>query len=369
MAFKKMAKRRVVNVFSMAFLDAISCGFGAVVLLFMIIHASIDRRSDLELVEIAAEVDRMELKVLAGRKNLVQSKDDLAKLLQDFATLRGMRAQLVSEIESTEEQFDDLTEDSEARREQIEQLRADLADLQSETERLSAASITPEEAGNRIRSFTGDGNRQYLTGLRMGGDRVVILVDTSTSMLDRTLVNILRRRNMPPEQQRAAPKWRQVVNTVDWLTTQIPPGTQVQIIGFAQEATTLIEGSNGEWVTVTDGSELEKGVQALRNMVPSGPSSLVAGIEALRALQPQADNVYLLVDGLPTMGEIRGNRDGVTSRERVDHFYRAIRSAPFAIPFNVILFAMEGDPWAAPLYWELSLRSGGSMLAPSEDWP
>jgi hypothetical protein len=174
---------------------------------------------------------------------------------------------------------------------------------------------------------------------------------------------------MPPEQQRAAPKWRQVVNTVDWLTTQIPPGTQVQIIGFAQEATTLIEGSNGEWVTVTDGSELEKGVQALRNMVPSGPSSLVAGIEALRGLQPQADNVYLLVDGLPTMGEIRGNRDGVTSRERVDHFYRAIRNAPIAIPFNVILFAMEGDPWAAPLYWELSLRSGGSMLAPSEDWP
>lgn len=369
MAFSKMANRRVVNVFSMSFLDAICCGFGAIVLLFMIINANIDRRSDLELVEIAAEVDRMELKVLAGRKNLVQSKDDLSKLLQDFATLRGMRAQLVSEIEDTEQQAAELTDDSESRRKQIEQLRAELAELQSETERLSAASITPEDAGNRIRSFTGDGNRQYLTGLRMGGQRVVILVDTSTSMLDRTLVNILRRRNMSPEQQRAAPKWRQVVNTVDWLTTQITPGTQVQVIGFAETAQTLIEGSGGQWVTVTDGSELEKAVQALRNMAPSGPSSLVAGIKALRELQPQPDNVYLLVDGLPTMGEIRTNREGVTGRERADHFYRAIRDAPFAIPFNVILFAMEGDPWAAPLYWELSLRSNGSMLAPSEDWP
>src|SRR5690606_10578723 len=281
----------------------------------------------------------------------------------------GMRQQLVSEIEDTQEQFSDLTEDSESRREQIERLRAELAELQSETERLSAASITPEEAGNRIRSFTGDGNRQYLTGLRMGGRRVVILVDTSTSMLDRTLVNILRRRNMSPEQQRMAPKWRQVVNTVDWLTTQIPPGTEVQIIGFAEKAETLIEGSDGKWVTVTDGSELEKAVQKLRGMVPSGPSSLIAGINAVRALQPQPDNVYLLVDGLPTMGEIRPNRDGVTGRERADHFYRAIRNAPFAIPFNVILFAMEGDPWAAPLYWELALRSNGSMLAPSEDWP
>jgi hypothetical protein len=120
---------------------------------------------------------------------------------------------------------------------------------------------------------------------------------------------------------------------------------------------------------VTDGSELEKAVQALRNMAPSGPSSLFAGIEATRRLDPQPDNVYLLVDGLPTMGEIRPNREGVTSRERADHFYRALRNLPFGSPFNVILFAMEGDPWAAPLYWELSLRTNGSMLAPSEDWP
>jgi hypothetical protein len=65
----------------------------------------------------------------------------------------------------------------------------------------------------------------------MGGRHVVILVDISTSMLDRTIVNILRRRNMTEEQQRRAPKWQQAVNTVDWLTTQIEAGTNVQIIG------------------------------------------------------------------------------------------------------------------------------------------
>jgi hypothetical protein len=138
----------------------------------------------------------------------------------------------------------------------------------------------------------------------------------------------------------------------------------VQVIGFAEQAASLIADSNGQWVTVTDdGRELENAVAALRNTAPSGPSSLYAAIAALRGLEPRPDNVFLLVDGLPTMGEIRGNRDGVTSGERVDHFYRAIRGAPFAIPFNVILFAMEGDPWAAPLYWELSLRTGGALVA------
>ena len=32
-----------------------------------------------------------------------------------------------------------------------------------------------EEAGQSARDFTGDGNRQYLTGLNLGGNRIVIL--------------------------------------------------------------------------------------------------------------------------------------------------------------------------------------------------
>jgi hypothetical protein len=39
------------------------------------------------------------------------------------------------------------------------------------------------------------------------------------------------------------------------------------------------------------------------------------------------------------------------------------------VPINTILFAMEGDPAAAPGYWLLAIRTGGSMLAPAEDWP
>src|SRR5690606_38688681 len=135
-----------------------------------------------------------------------------------------------------------------------------------------------------------------------GGERVVILVDTSASMLDHALVNVLRRRNMSPEEQRTAPKWRQVVSTVEQLAARIAPGTQVQVIGFAEQASTLIEGSDGQWVTVRDGSELETAVQALRDRVPSGASSLANAFSALRTLRPQPDNIYLLVDGLPTMG-------------------------------------------------------------------
>ena len=364
-----MARKRINNVFSLAFLDAMTCGFGAVILFFMIINANVDQRSTVILDDLSAEVDRMELKVLTGRKNLVQLKQDLAELIEQWAVLRGMRQEIVSEVQQTESEFSIMTADTESQTELIEELRSDLEQLQAETERLSAASITPSDAGNRIRSFIGDGNRQYLTGLRMGGDRVVILVDASSSMLDRTIVNIIRRRNMPLQQQISAPKWQQVVNTVDWLTTQLQPGTQFQVIAFNDTSWSLIEGSDGQWLTVRDGAQLEEAVQALRNMAPSGPTSLHQAFESMRPLDPKPDNIYLLVDGLPTIGEVIPIKAGVTGRERMGHFNRAVRDLPFNVPVNIILYAMEGDPQAAPAYWWLALRTGGSMMAPSEDWP
>jgi hypothetical protein len=346
-----------------------TCGLGAVILLFMIINATIDEQSEVVLEELSSEVDRMELQVLVGRKNLVQVQQELAELIQEWAVLRGLREEIVTEITLTAEEFSDLTADTTAQEEAIERLRSDLDALEDETQRLSAASITPEDAGDRIRSFTGDGNRQYLTGMRMGGENVVILVDASGSMLDRTLVNIFRRRNMPIAQQLVAPKWRQVVDTVDWLTTQLTPGTQFQVIAFNDQAWSLIDGTDGQWLTVTDGSQLDEAVQALGATVPQGPTSLHAAFASMRPLDPKPDNIYLLVDGLPTMGEIIPTRAGVTGRERQGHFNRAARELPFNAPVNVILYAMEGDPQAAPAYWWMALSTGGSMMAPSEDWP
>ena len=47
-----------------------------------------------------------------------------------------------------------------------------------------------------MRGFIGTGDRQYLTGLKVGGNHILLLIDVSASMLDETVVNILRMRNM-----------------------------------------------------------------------------------------------------------------------------------------------------------------------------
>jgi hypothetical protein len=366
-----MSKRRKgeLNVFSMSFLDAITAGFGCVVLLFMLVSANavLDQRTVVE--DREAEARRWELRVLTGQRNLVALREQLERQIREWTALLAVRQGLVTEIEDTESQLATLTQDSEARQAAIERLRRELAELNRQSQELETTQLEEAEDARSLRAFEGEGNRQYLTGLRMGGRYVAILVDTSTSMLDRTIVNILRRRNMSPEQQRRAPKWQQTVNTVDWLTTQIPAGTNVQVIGFNEKATWLIPGTEGKWVTVNDGTELDAPVDALRATYPEGPTSLHAAFNAIKMLDPRPDNIYLLTDGLPTMGEIRPTRAGVRADERLDHFDRAIRQLPVGVPVNTLLFAMEGDPQAAPAYWLLAIRTNGSMMAPSEDWP
>jgi hypothetical protein len=96
--------------------------------------------------------------------------------------------------------------------------------------------------------------------MKMGGSRALILVDASTSMLGRTYVNVVRFRHMKDDKKVRAPKWRHVVDTVDWLTTQIRPGTRFQLYTFNEEVNSVLEGSDGKWIEVRDGSELTRAV-------------------------------------------------------------------------------------------------------------
>ena len=364
-----MARRRPINVISMSFLDAMTCGFGAVILFFMIIAANIDLRQENRLEDRSAEARRLELQVDIGRRNLLRLREQLRARMEAMANTDAERGQIVAEIRRTELEIEELLEDSDTNQDEIELLRADLAVLQAETEQLEADEDVPQAPGTFLREIRGEGYRQYLTGLRMGGDRILILVDVSASMLDSTVVGVLRRRNMTDAAKRRAPKWEQVVATVDWLTAQIPPGSEFQIYAFNSTAWPLIEGTEGQWLTATDSTELDQAVATLRETVPTGATSLHAAFDALNSLNPRPANVYLLVDGLPTMGAVYPTDPGVTGRERLEHFQRAMREVPGSVPINVLLYPLEGDPYSAPAYWTLALETGGSLMAPSEDWP
>jgi hypothetical protein len=363
-----MARRRV-NVFSLSFLDAMTCGFGAVVLFFMIINASFGRQSGRMTAELQGEVDRLEEEVLDGYQNLVEIKNSLREIDQENVLAAGLSRRLIETLEEIQVELATYQDSTLAQREHLNKLKADLKSLEEDVKRLSAAAPSDETPGDRLRTFVGDGDRQYLTGLKVGGRRILFLVDASASMLGDTIVNIVRRRNLPDEVKIRADKWQQALSTADWLTTQIPREAHFQIYTFNTRAGSVMPGTDGQWLDGGDRDVLNEAVQRLRGVVPRDGTSLYHAFKSIETLRPAPDNILLLVDGLPTQGRKPPRRSTVSGKDRVKLFNEAVKELRSSIPINVVLFPMEGDPIAPSAYWKLALGSGGSYMSPSKDWP
>jgi hypothetical protein len=361
--------RKAIEVFSLSFLDAITCGFGAVILVYMIINAGADRRADRATAERRAEVDRLEQVSLEGYKGLVELRNAVRETDDAIRSARGLSARLVEEVSSIREELASQDASGLARRGQLARLSAELRSLEQEFEERARSRPREEPSGDHVRAFVGDGDRQYLTGLKLGGQRILILIDSSASMLGDTIVNVIRRRNLPDDVKIRADKWQQAVRTVDWLTTQLPRSSRFQLYAFDERSRPVVEASAGQWLDAGSAADLERAVDALRSIVPAGGTSLHAAFHAAASLRPAPDNLILLTDGLPTLGEGAADRRTVTGKQRAKHFDQAIRLLPARVPVNVILFPMEGDPLAASAFWKLAVATGGSYLSPAADWP
>jgi hypothetical protein len=364
-----MRKRRGLTVFSLSFLDAMTCGFGAVVLFFMVINASVGLRAERMTSDLSGEVDMLQDEVLDGHKNLVELRNALREIDEAQVRASGLSRRLLESLEEIRVELASYDRTTLASREHIAKLQTDLKSLEEDAVRLSAAAPDDATPGDRTRTFVGDGDRQYLTGLKVGGKRILILVDTSASMLADTVVNIIRLRNMDDADKLRAAKWRQAVMTVDWLTTQIPRDAEFQVYTFGERAGSVVEGTTGRWLDGSDRARLESAVQALRRVVPGGGTNLAGGLATIKDLNPRPDNLILLVDGLPTRDASKPKRRTVSGKRRIKLFNAAIRELPRGFPVNVILFPMEGDPAAPAAFWRLAQGTGGSFMAPSEDWP
>ena len=175
------------------FLDCMCCGFGAVILFFMIINSHSDLTTD-QSMALQAETNRLEIEVLEGRKNLALARTSIQKLETEEREAEDQISVIEALIAELRAELAKYDNDTLAKIERVEKLQSDIKSLEEEVRRLLAAKKEQDALGEQIRSFKGDGDRQYLTGLKLGGDRTLILVDRSASMLHETIVNIIRRK-------------------------------------------------------------------------------------------------------------------------------------------------------------------------------
>lgn len=362
-------RRRKVTVFSLSFLDCICCGLGAVILLFVIVNAKGALRRNEVTTDLRSQVTRLEKEMLEGKKGLIEVRNTLEETLAELVKTQGLSREVTKIIQENKTELAHYEGRTLASKAHINKLKADIKSIEENLKRLEGRSKAQDDYGFKLRRFVGQGDRQYITGLKVSGDRIFILVDASASMLDETIVGIIRRRHLSDEAKLKSQKWQQAVATVDWLTTQLPQSGKFQVYTFNETAVPVLDSTEGVWLDAADVGKLNETVGRLHEVVPQKGTSLLNAFSALRKMNPPPDNILLLVDSLPTMGARKPVRKRVSGKRRLSLFERAAAKLPAGVPVNIILYPMEGDPMAASAFWRLAKDTGGSFFSPSRDWP
>jgi hypothetical protein len=364
-----MRKRRSFEVFTLSFLDCICCGFGAVVLFYTIVQAQAGAQEILRIDQLTGEVRKLEEEVLEGTKNLVLLRNTLEKTDQDAAEAKARALRVAAELKQRREEIPSLDVDSVARREHINKLMADIKSLEEGIKKLQGGALDKGPAGTRVKAFRGRGDRRYISSLKMKGKRIMVLLDTSASMMDEDVAKILRLRNQPEAMRRSALKWRRALDMVEWLSAQLPDNSEFQVYGFNTKAKAVLADTHGKWLSSSDPRVINNVLTAARAITPSDGTSLVNAFLTLRTIEPQPDQIVLITDGLPTQGSVPPSRKFINARDREKLFNDAMKTMTRDLPIDVVLLPMKGDLPAANAYWQLARRTGGSYVVPSRDWP
>lgn len=347
-------KKRDFETFNLSFLDVMCCGFGAVILIFLLIDHS--RKEALEsadaqqimIVDVEDLIDQTKQKVNLLEVESSQTKastiQETKKIVELLKTIQKTRTALVKNSEKQT------------------QIKKEAALLEEKL-----AKLPPDEAPTPAR-FVTKRTHQELEALDLNGKRMVILFDRSASMLDDDLVNIILRRNGSEEAKRSAPKWQRALRMLDWLETKLSASTYFQIYPFNTKATPPIPQHANKWIRFDKGETFRQIVDQIKTMVPAEGTSLYHAFAKVKTLSPAPDSLLLITDSLPTQG-FRPSTGKVSGTKRVNHFLQAIRLLPKRMKVNTILLPMEGDPMAAPSYWDLATATQGSFITPSADWP
>ena len=331
-----------------------ACGLGAVVLLFLIVkhHAgtAIEPAADTRAAEHAARLKALgaEAAALAARIEQERRRNSTQRAQQ--ASADAARAQL-AELEQA-----------------VQQAAARNAALGAQLKSIDARQATdPIEDRSQ-------GEEEYLLGLRVEGPRIAILLDRSASMTDVQLIDVISLKVRSDAAKQQGPKWQRTLRTTRWLLQRAPAGSEVAVVAFNDQAHVL----GGGWGAGRDQAVLTTLAQELAQLVPTGPTNLEAGLRALSELKPAATNVYVVTDGLPTQalsspgfgsGCARGQQK-VSGECREALFYASLQSAPPpGVKVHVILLPLEGDPQAAPAYWNWTAQAGGLLITPAPGWP
>jgi len=296
-----------VDIFNLSFLDVVSCGFGAIILLLVIVKiaepqvieklavdlSGLVQRLEAELHRLRGETEMISRELKGSEEQLSASRLNLARLRGDLSFIRGQYAA--------------------GRRELDAQLRIE-GQLEAAQQSLS----------DEMRKLLGEGYRRAdstIGGVPVDSEYIIFIIDTSGSM------------------QKGA--WPRVLQKVREVLTIYPQVKGIQVMNDMGDY--LFSQYKGRWIQDTP-ARRKAILKRLAGWQPFSNSSPVEGIEAaIRRFYGKDKRISLYVFGDDfSRGSIQQVVDTVDSLNRSDrHGQRRVRIHAVGFP---VLFAQGGLP-------------------------
>ncbi len=353
-----MRRHRKSEGFNLAFLDIMSCGLGAVVLVFMLVKHDVGS-SSAETDLLAKDVQQLELQ-----------QDELQKTLEQLLNISQSKAEKIAQLRA---RLTQLEQSLLQKKMSLVQKKDQLAALKNDIAKRPIAKKEDLLEDNR------GGEENYLMGLRVEGHRIAVLVDSSASMTDEKLIDIIKRKNSSAAVKKQGPKWLRTQKTVRWILARVPETSQVAVISYNSSVKSL---GKSNWMKLDNPSTLAALYKEIDTIIPQGATNLQKGLQAVSGRN--ATDLYVITDGLPTAGESRyaslnpfancssllGKASTISGECRVKLFRQTIKETNLSrVKVNVILLPIEGDPDAINEYWRWAALSGGLVISPAVNWP
>lgn len=359
-------KRKSMEVFGLSFLDCICCGFGGVILLYVMTTMEDGETREGVVSPARAEVTRIEQRLEDGERMLAEIRNSLEDEKTKLAEIESETKQLDARMKQDQAELSDKRNVSEAKLEHANKLQSDIDAVKQQISDLKKRQS--ENAGGNLTEKKGDERRHYVTGLRLDGERSVVLLDCSASTAADSLEAFQQfYANASERELRSAPKRVRMLDSLDWLVAT-SQSERLQIILYDNEARFAAPDTAGSWIERKAGGTVEAALAGAWRSVPGGGANLEAAVALANSLEPKPDNLYIVTDGLPS--DARHGRINNNAGARNSAFHRSAQLAAAGKQgMHFILFPLTGDMYAAPRMWEAAERTNGSFFTPAPDWP
>ena len=312
----KRRGRRQVDIFNLSFLDVVSCGFGAIILLLVIIKISEPHVIERLAVDLTGLVQRLEAELFEIRGDTTVLNRDLLGKQQQLSEVREKLARLKGDLSDIRGQYSRSRNQYDAQSIIEGQLSSARQSLSAEMRRVLGANYQRNLA------------RATIGGVPVDSEYIIFIIDTSGSMKSRA--------------------WPGVLKKLQEVLSIYPQVKGIQVMNDMGDY--MFSQYQGKWIP--DSPARRKAIiKRLASWEPFSNSSPVEGVEAaIRRFYAKDKRISLYVFGDDfARGSIQAVVDTVGKLNRADKSGKT-RVRIHTVGFPVLFDFSKGLPVNAVRY-------------------